>query len=183
MSNRFGRDTSRNSLFSSYDNRSTSPSKHKPSRPTSGSGLGYGYTPPSSTDHLSAANAGPAFSAYPGANGSSSASPGFRPATPNSRGQYSAAVLDELESQNEDQVGVLSGKVRELKNLTHLIGNEIRDSSALAEKMNDQFENSRLKIKGTMNRMLRMAEKTGIGWRVWLGFFAFIILLFWYVWL
>lgn len=74
---------------------------------------------------------------------------------------------------------MLTGLVK----LTHLIGNEIRDSSALAEKMNDQFENSRLKIKGTMNRMLRMAEKTGIGWRVWLGFFAFIILLFWYVWL
>jgi blocked-early-in-transport protein 1 len=67
--------------------------------------------------------------------------------------------------------------------LTHLIGDEIRTSSALAEKMNDQFENSRLKIRGTMNRMLRMAEKTGVGWRVWLGFFAFVVVLFWYVWL
>ena len=47
--------------------------------------------------------------------------------------------------------------------------------------MNDQFENSRAKLKGTMNRMLRMAQKTGIGWRVWLGFFAFVVLLFWYV--
>lgn len=67
--------------------------------------------------------------------------------------------------------------------MTNLIGHEIRDSSALAEKMNDQFENSRLKLKGTMNRMLRMAEKTGVGWRVWLGFFAAVIFLFWYVWL
>ena len=67
--------------------------------------------------------------------------------------------------------------------LTHLIGAEIRDSSALAEKMNDQFENSRLRLKGTMNRMLRMAEKTGVGWRVWLAFFAVVCFLFWYVWL
>jgi len=41
----------------------------------------------------------------------------FRSATPNSRGQYSAAVLDELESQNEEHVGVLTGKVRMLKDV------------------------------------------------------------------
>ncbi len=63
------------------------------------------------------------------------------------------------------------------------IGDEIRDSSALAEKMNDQFDRARLRVRGTMNRMLLMAERTGIGWRVWLGFFAFVIFLFVYVWL
>jgi blocked-early-in-transport protein 1 len=67
--------------------------------------------------------------------------------------------------------------------LTIAIGDEIRDSTSLAEKMNDQFEGSRLKIKGTMNRMLRMAQKTGVGWKVWLGFFAAVGFLFWYVWL
>lgn len=49
--------------------------------------------------------------------------------------------------------------------------------------MNDQFEASRQRIKGTMKRMLRMAEKTGVGWRVWLLFFAAVIALFTYVWL
>lgn len=107
----------------------------------------------------------------------------YRSATPNSRGQYSAATLDELESQNDDQAGMLIGKVKMLKDLTEAIGVEIRDSTTLAEKMNDQFENSRLRIRGTMNRMLRMAEKTGVGWRVWLGFFAAVGVLFWYVWL
>jgi blocked-early-in-transport protein 1 len=34
-----------------------------------------------------------------------------------------------------------------------------------------------------MRRMLRMAESTGVGWRVWLGFFAAVMLLFFYVWL
>jgi blocked-early-in-transport protein 1 len=28
-----------------------------------------------------------------------------------------------------------------------------------------------------------MAERTGVGWRVWLGFFVFVFLLFTYVWL
>jgi blocked-early-in-transport protein 1 len=67
--------------------------------------------------------------------------------------------------------------------MTVAIGEEIRESSALAEKMNDSFDSTRLRLKGTMNRMLIMAEKTGVGWKVWLGFFAAVIILFWYVWL
>lgn len=67
--------------------------------------------------------------------------------------------------------------------ITVRIGDEIRDSTALAEKMNDQFGNTSARLKGTMNRMLRMAQSTGVGWKVWLGFFAFVVFLFWYVWL
>jgi len=63
------------------------------------------------------------------------------------------------------------------------IGDEIRDSTNLANTMNTSFDSTSLRLKNTMNRMLRMAEKTGVGWRVWLGFFAAVILLFWYVWL
>jgi blocked-early-in-transport protein 1 len=49
--------------------------------------------------------------------------------------------------------------------------------------MNETFDSTSAKLKNTMGRMLRMAEKTGISWKVWLGFFAAVILLFWYVWL
>jgi blocked-early-in-transport protein 1 len=63
------------------------------------------------------------------------------------------------------------------------IGDEIRESSALAEKMNESFDKTRLKLRGTMNRMLVMAEKTGVGWKVWLLFFLAVALLFVYVWL
>jgi len=61
------------------------------------------------------------------------------------------------------------------------IGDEIRDSTALTEKMNDSFDSTRVRLRGTMNRMLRMAERTGVGWKVWVAFFAAVILLFWYV--
>ena len=67
--------------------------------------------------------------------------------------------------------------------MTIAIGDEIRESSALAEKMNNSFDQTRLRLRGTMNRMLLMAERTGIGWRIWLGFFTFVIVLFMYVWL
>lgn len=67
--------------------------------------------------------------------------------------------------------------------MTTAIGEEIRDSSALADKMNEGFDNTRVRLRGTMNRMLVMAQKSGIGWKVWLGFFAAVILIFVYVWL
>ncbi|OBT47783.1 blocked early in transport 1 [Pseudogymnoascus sp. WSF 3629] len=101
----------------------------------------------------------------------------------NFRGQYSDATLNELESQNDGQVEGILGKVKQLKDMTIAIGDEIRESSALAEKMNDSFDNTRVRLRGTMNRMLLMAEKTGVGWRVWVGFFAAVMLLFIYVWL
>ncbi|KAF2128793.1 hypothetical protein P153DRAFT_423281 [Dothidotthia symphoricarpi CBS 119687] len=203
MSSRFGRQDARDDLFSSY-NRSASPSKSKKAKSPYGVG-GYGFG--GSNGSVNTAQADTGFGAYPGSgrgngngngngngygmglgvNGGGGGGYGddntFRSATPNSRGQYSSAVLDELESQNDEQVGVLTSKVKMLKDLTHLIGDEIRDSTSLAEKMNDQFENSRNKLKGTMNRMLRMAQKTGVGWRVWLGFFAAVTVLFWWVWL
>lgn len=77
----------------------------------------------------------------------------------------------------------MSKKVKMLKDLTLAIGDEIRDSTALAEKMNDGFEGTRNRLRGTMNRMLRMAERTGVGWKVWVGFFLFVFFLFAYVWL
>ena len=49
--------------------------------------------------------------------------------------------------------------------------------------MNDSFHGTGVRLKGTMKRMLRMAERTGVGWRAWVGFFAVVSLLFVYVWL
>ncbi|KAK6428141.1 protein transport protein bet1 [Oleoguttula sp. CCFEE 5521] len=185
MASRFPQRDSRNSLFSSYDaqtrSRPTSASSAPPRTSSRNSPLpAYNSSPYGHDAHLNPEpSGGPAFSAYPGERHSGDG--GFRPATPNRKGQYSGAVLDELESQNDEQVSVMMGKVRMLKDITVAIGDEIRDSSALAEKMNDGFEGAGRRLNGTMKRMLRMAESTGVGWRVWVGFFAFLIVLFWYV--
>ncbi|KAL5338787.1 putative SNARE complex subunit [Aspergillus crustosus] len=107
---------------------------------------------------------------------------GFKSATPNSKGHYSDAVLSHLESQNEEEVEGITAKVKMLKNLTIAIGDEIRDTTHISD-LNDSFENTRTRIGGNMKRMLRMAERTGVGWKVWLGFFALVFLLFFYVWI
>ena len=49
--------------------------------------------------------------------------------------------------------------------------------------MNEGFDTTRLRLKGTMNRMLRMAEKTGVGWKVWVLFFLAVWGVFAWVWL
>ena len=138
MSSRFGRDTARDDLFSSY-NRSASPSKSKSKARASPYNAG-GYGLPAD---------GPGFSAYP-SNGNTNGSlyegygagsgygvgakksddglnGGYRAATPNSRGQYNSATLDELESQNEEQTGVLIGKVKMLKDVRFLDATRQRD--------------------------------------------------------
>ncbi|KAK4197618.1 hypothetical protein QBC40DRAFT_285287 [Triangularia verruculosa] len=166
---------SRSDLFKGYSggpsssSRTASPSTFNSQQ--RGGGYGYGgYT--SSNNGSSSLGIG---------EGSSNGN--YRSATPNRKGQYSDAVLNELESQNDAQVDGILGKVRILKDMTVAIGDEIRDSSALAEKMNEGFDNTRLRLRGTMNRMMVMAERTGVGWRVWLGFFAAVIILFVWVWL
>ncbi|EGD96264.1 transport protein [Trichophyton mentagrophytes] len=158
---------SSSSLFDSYNGGvSRSPahaqaSSRSPSRP---GGYAQGY----SNGHIGVG----------GGDGSA-----YRAATPNSKGQYSDAVLSSLESQNDSEIAGITAKVKMLKDITVAIGDEIRDSTSLAEKMNDAFDSSRVKLRGTMNRMLRMAERTGVGWKVWLGFFVFVFFLFAYVWL
>jgi blocked-early-in-transport protein 1 len=116
-----GRNDARDDLFSTY-NRSASPSKSK-QKPKSPYGPGgYGYASPASDSSFSAYPGAPSNgSLYPGtsSNGSYGVDATYRAATPNSRGQYSAAVLDELESQNENEhVGILTNKVKQLKDVS-----------------------------------------------------------------
>ncbi|KJZ75599.1 hypothetical protein HIM_05062 [Hirsutella minnesotensis 3608] len=175
MSQRFGASSlhqrdSRSALFAGYTGDPTTTRRTTTASP--GLGYGYGYANGAAGGHHQQQQQKPMHERQ-----------GFRPATPNRKGQYSDAVLNELESQNDAQVEGILGKVRTLKDMTVAIGDEIRESSALAEKMNNTFDSTRLRLRGTMNRMLVMAQRTGVGWRVWLLFFAAVALLFIYVWL
>ncbi len=68
-----------------------------------GAGGGYGYGYPGSSNG--------------NGNGLAPPSGGYRPATPNKKGQYSDAVLNELESQNDQHIEGILGKVRILKDV------------------------------------------------------------------
>ena len=74
------------------------------------------------------------FSAYPGSSGGDvsgrgSGDSGFRSATPDKKGRYADAVYNELESQNDEQVGVMTEKVKMLKSVSICTGFLVRDES------------------------------------------------------
>ncbi|KAL1985543.1 hypothetical protein VTN96DRAFT_7763 [Rasamsonia emersonii] len=156
------------SLFDSYSGSSTGRSRPASRSPGRVGGYG-GYSGSISDGYMN--------------GGLSTGSTGYRAATPNSKGHYSDAVLDSLESQNDENIAGITAKVQMLKDLTVAIGDEIRSSSTLADSLNETFDTTRIRLRGTMNRMLRMAERTGVGWRVWLLFFIAVFFLFAYVWL
>lgn len=106
----------------------------------------------------------------------------YRAATPNSKGQFSAQVYDDLESQNDQQLEGLFGKVRMLKDVTNKIGDHINSDNQFLGEMEETFSNAGTRLKGTYSRMMRMAERSGVGWRAWLIVFALIFLVFFYVW-
>ncbi|OQE22133.1 hypothetical protein PENFLA_c013G10103 [Penicillium flavigenum] len=151
------------SLFDQYGGDSRQASRSPAQQP---GGYGYGgYSSPAPNGYASSGAAGA----------------GYQSASPDKKGHYSDAVLSSLESQNDAEVEGISAKVKMLKNITLAIGDEIRDTSHITD-LNDSFDNTRVRLRGNMNRMLRMADSTGIGWRVWLGFFFAVFLLFFYVW-
>ncbi|KAJ5645494.1 hypothetical protein N7507_011505 [Penicillium longicatenatum] len=151
------------SLFDSYGGGSRPASRS----PAPAAGYGYGgYSSPAGNNY---------------GNGSAGG-PSYRSATPDKKGHYSDAVLSSLESQNDAEVEGITAKVRMLKDLTFAIGDEIRDTTHI-DGLESSFESTRVRLRGNMNRMLRMAERTGVGWRVWVGFFFFVFFLFFYVWI
>ncbi|KAJ5836119.1 hypothetical protein N7447_002145 [Penicillium robsamsonii] len=152
------------SLFDQYGGDSRQASRSPAQQP---GGYGYGgYPSPAPNGYASS-----------GADGA-----GYQSASPDKKGHYSDAVLSSLESQNDAEVEGISAKVKMLKDITIAIGDEIRDTTHITD-LNDSFDNTRVRLRGNMKRMLRMAESTGVGWRVWLGFFFAVFLLFFYVWI
>ncbi|OQE16415.1 hypothetical protein PENSTE_c024G03514 [Penicillium steckii] len=160
MASRFPRQRPSN-LFDSYGGESRPASRS----PAPSGGYGYG-----------------GYSGNTYGNGHTSDPGLFRNATPDKKGHYSDAVLSSLESQNDAEVEGISSKVKMLKDLTIAIGDEIRDTTHMTD-LESSFEGTRVRLRGNMKRMLRMAERTGVGWKVWLGFIFAVFLLFFYVWL
>ena len=134
--------SARDALFSNYDPQSRSrpaSAASTPGRPSSrnapystihgNNSSPYAFTaqPNDSSSHLSAQPPmNGTFSAYPGASngdvgGRHSGDGGFRSATPDKKGRYADSVYNELESQNDEQVGVMTEKVKMLKSVSCLV--------------------------------------------------------------
>ncbi|VEU19410.1 DEKNAAC100684 [Brettanomyces naardenensis] len=99
------------------------------------------------------------------------------------RRDYNAAMLSQLESQNEETVNTMQSKISALKDLSLKMGDQINQSKLNLGSLGSNMEAAGHRIRGNMKRMFVMAEKTGISWKTWLLFFAIVFLIFFWVWL
>lgn len=100
---------------------------------------------------------------------------------PPAKQQYSDDVLRQLESQNDEHISGLTAKVQILKNISHRIGDEVRESTTLLAGMENKFESARSHVKLTVHKLTHTIKNSGVGWRAWLGLFAIILACFWFV--
>lgn len=71
---------------------------------------------------------------------------------------YSQSTLAHLESQSEEQMGVMTEKIRALKSLSMRMGDEIRGSNKTLDQLDDTFQRTTVKLKQTFNNMMDMAK-------------------------
>ncbi|SGZ53639.1 CIC11C00000003035 [Sungouiella intermedia] len=102
---------------------------------------------------------------------------------PQQSAKHNEAFLLSLESQNNEEVDLMSQKVNALKNLGVRMGSEINKSMKLNDDISNNFEKGKITLKNTYNRMVVMSKRAGILWRMWLVFFSLFFLACFYVWL
>lgn len=113
----------------------------------------------------------------------------MRPETPQDQAHrvgtpsYSDSVLNQLESQHDEQITGLTAKVRLLKDISLKIGDEARASGSLLATMEDGFESARVTVRSSMTRMVRSVREGGVGWRQWILLFAITWACFFLVWI
>lgn len=100
-------------------------------------------------------------------------------------GGYSAEAQEmaQLESQSEETVTIMKDKIGALRDLSIAMGTEINKSKKSLTELGDNMGMSSERIKYNMSRMRRFVEKSGIGWKVWMGFSIIILWCFIWVWL
>ncbi|ODV86966.1 hypothetical protein CANARDRAFT_27307 [[Candida] arabinofermentans NRRL YB-2248] len=96
---------------------------------------------------------------------------------------YNASLLSQLESQNDETVSIMGSKISALKNLSLKMGDEINKSKLNLNSFGGDMESTMNNVKGNFKRMIIMADKTGISWKIWLLFFGVIFFVFFWVWI
>ncbi|CAG8456661.1 4785_t:CDS:2 [Acaulospora morrowiae] len=82
--------------------------------------------------------------------------PALRSSTTNST-KYSISETLDLESQNDEKIEGLTGKVKLLKEITLSIGESVKESNALISTMSDEYSQTGNFLDGTMNRLKILA--------------------------
>ncbi|CAG8433539.1 6733_t:CDS:2 [Ambispora gerdemannii] len=74
-------------------------------------------------------------------------------------GSSSGSQHLDLESQNDEQLEGLTGKVKLLKEITLSIGESVKESNTILSNMADDYSKTGSYMSGTMNRLKTLSEK------------------------
>lgn len=104
-------------------------------------------------------------------------------ANDNNKVDYSQSSLAQLESQSEEERGLMGQRIQALKSLSLRMSDEIRGSNHSLDKLGDTFQDTTTKLKNTFGGMMIMAKKSRISIKTWLLIFFVVGLTFFWVWI
>ncbi|TID30236.1 hypothetical protein CANINC_001116 [Pichia inconspicua] len=94
-----------------------------------------------------------------------------------------ASTMAQLEEQGDETMNEMKYKLSALKDLSLAMGEEINKSKKTIVEFSEDMGLTSEKIKWNMNRMRLFVEKSGVSWKIWLGFITIIFWIFFWVWL
>ncbi|EXX69828.1 hypothetical protein RhiirA5_347421 [Rhizophagus irregularis] len=109
----------------------------------------------------------------------SGTSPALRTNTPSSNYTSTSPHLD-LESQNDEKIEGLTGKVMIFKEIALSIGESVKESNNLISTMSDEYSGTSSYIGGTMDKLKRLSNTQSSHFTWWLIFLVLITLIFFY---
>ncbi|GMM43231.1 Bet1 protein [Hanseniaspora uvarum] len=97
---------------------------------------------------------------------------------------YSETLMNQLESQNDEEISGMHLRLKKLKNLSLKMNDEIDFSNNdIINNLNGTFGETVDKLKNVMTKAKDMADRSRISFKTWLTVFFFVSLLFLYIWL
>mmetsp|Transcript_24907 Transcript_24907/g.53759 ORF Transcript_24907/g.53759 Transcript_24907/m.53759 type:complete len:108 (-) Transcript_24907:415-738(-) len=98
----------------------------------------------------------------------------------NRRTSGGAAYERHVEDENDAHIGLLAGKVSQLRQLSIDIQGEIRNDLGTIDKLDSTFDSAGSALKGTMTRLGRMVNSKDGCHMLYLALFVFAVFLFIY---
>lgn len=103
--------------------------------------------------------------------------------TPVELARHHELYLASLELGNNEEMDVMGEKVAMLKTLGMRMGTEINKLIKLNDEITNLFEQGKVTLKNTYNKMVIMSQRAGITWKMWGLTFLVVFVFFFYVWI
>ncbi|KAI9093075.1 hypothetical protein DFS34DRAFT_652663 [Phlyctochytrium arcticum] len=98
------------------------------------------------------------------------------PSSSSSLGPSGAAQQYHLEGQNDDHVGMLGGRISELKQISLQIGDEVKYQMNYLKEMENDFEKTGGILGKTMKRLRILSQTENGRWMWYLILFVFVVI-------